>query len=109
MSKRSKEKKPALADWTVCVQGLVSTSPVTVPAASLRRHKDGSYTFRDGAGNVVFDAPHMRVIYAQRIAPEVSPAQTALAAEAARTELAAKRGNGGPEIRPVKPHSPGKP
>lgn len=66
---KAKAAKPQLADWEVHVQGLIGDVPVRVDAASVRRHKDGSYTLRDGGGRVVFDAPAMRVLYVKRAEP----------------------------------------
>lgn len=103
MSKRSKEKKPTLSDWDVVLTSYDGIK-VTVLSAWWHRDRAGGYTFTDRAGVTSDFAPGI-VAYVRRIsAPELTPAQKAPAAEAARTELASKRQNGGPDILPVKPH-----
>lgn len=108
MSKRSKEKKPLVADWEVSTYAGEDMPPTVeiIVQARWKRTKPGWYTFRD-AGGVVTEFTPGTVLKVTRAAT-LHPDPYAMAAGAARTELAAKRGNGGPEIRPVKPHG-GKP
>ena len=99
MSKRSKEKKPALADWAFGAVGQRRQAPPIREAALSFRKDSLVFTAADGRLlAVVALAPGM---FVERVEPlPADPplpgdaAERALAAEAARTELAAKRQNG---------------
>lgn len=91
MSKR-KEKTPApLADWVV---SLYDGGQVPVPQARMERDKHGGYTFTDRVGPLHDFAPGIAAHVRRVDAAPAPPAETALAAVAARVELAAKRQNG---------------
>ena len=82
MSKRSKEKKPALADWDV-VLTFYDGAKVSVPASRWRRDEAGGYTFTDKDGVVADFAPGF-VVYVHRVEPAEVPAQKALTEDETR-------------------------
>lgn len=97
MSKRSKEKKPApLADWEVSTYAGENSPPTVeiIAQARWKRTRPGWYTFRDAGGVVTEFTPGtvLKVTRAATLVPD--PEARAMAAVAARTELAAKRANG---------------
>ena len=101
MSKRSKEMKPALADWQVTTYiGDSKVGDSSVPlvteqtfSQSWWAHKGDRYIFHDEKG-VLAELAAGPVVQVRRKDPVQTPAEKVLAAEAARTVLASKRQNG---------------